>query len=58
MVKKTTVTKARIKVRRGEKVTKGPGWKLMAPGRERAFKGTLFEVVYVGKTRLGLFRIA
>jgi hypothetical protein len=57
MPKSTTVLKKRIRVRRGEKVTKGPGWKLMAPGVERAFRGTLLEVVYVGRARVGVFRV-
>jgi hypothetical protein len=56
MTKKTTVLKN--KVNRGEKVTKGQGWKLVAPGRIRAFRGNLLEVVYVGRTRLGIFRVS
>lgn len=56
MAKKTTVLKTKVK--RGERVRKGPGWKLVAPGRIRAFRGTLLGMVYIGKTRLGVFRVS
>ena len=56
MAAKTT-TVLNVRVRRGENMTKGRGWNLVAPGKRRAFKGVLLETLYVGKTRVAIFRV-
>jgi len=46
-----------VKVPRGEKMTRGTGWKLVPPGRKRAFKATLLKVIYRDGDRLATFRV-
>lgn len=43
---------------RGEKVTKGKGWKpVPPPGKVRFFKGSLLEIFYFSGKRFGIFRV-
>jgi len=45
-------------LRRGEKLTpRGKGWRLVSPGRKRAFKATLIGNFSVGDERVALFRV-
>ncbi len=44
--------------RRGKKMTKGAGWKLVATiGRKREFKGTLLATINHGSKRLAIFSV-
>ena len=46
------------RLRRGKKMTKGAGWKLVATsGRKREFKGTLLSTFNFGAKRLALFSV-
>jgi hypothetical protein len=46
------------KARKGEKMTKGKGWKLaMEKGRKRVFHGTLLETINMGSKRLAIFSV-
>ena len=46
------------RLRRGKKMTKGAGWKLVATvGRKREFKGTLLGTFNFGTRRLALFNV-
>jgi hypothetical protein len=46
------------KVRRGKKMTKGAGWKLIATkGRKRQFSGTLLKTFNFGAKRLAIFSV-
>ena len=55
MSKKTT-TVVDKKVKRGERMTLGKGWKLVhEDGDERVFSATLKATINEGKTRLAIF---
>ena len=46
------------KARRGERMTKGKGWRLaMEKGRKRVFIGTLLETINLGDSRLAIFSV-
>jgi len=47
------------KPRRGEKMTKGTGWRLaVVRGRKRVFVGTLLETINMGPTkRIAIFSV-
>lgn len=46
------------KARRGERMTKGKGWRLaMEKGRKRVFVGTLLEIINLGDRRLAIFSV-
>lgn len=46
------------KARRGERMTKGKGWRLaMEKGRKRVFIGTLLETINLGDRRLAIFSV-
>lgn len=46
------------RLRRGKKMTKGSGWKLVATsGRKREFKGTLLATINHGSKRLAIFNV-
>jgi len=46
------------KAKRGERMTKGSGWKLAATkGRKRIFAGTLIETINLGKWRVAIFSV-
>lgn len=46
------------KVRRGRKMTKGSGWRLVATsGRKREFRGTLLKTINFGSKRLAIFSV-
>ncbi len=46
------------KARRGERMTKGKGWRLaMEKGRKRVFVGTLLEIINFGDRRLAIFSV-
>ena len=48
----------RKKPRRGKKMTKGAGWKLVATkGRSREFHGTLIKTLNFGAKRLAIFSV-
>ena len=54
MVRKTTV--AGVKVKRGERMKKGKGWKLMAPGGQ-AFKASLIQRLDIADESIAIFRV-
>jgi len=44
--------------RRGEKMTKGTGWRLATTrGRKRVFVGTLLETINMGSKRIAIFSV-
>jgi hypothetical protein len=46
------------KPRRGEKMTKGTGWRLATVrGRRRVFVGTLLETINMGSMRIAIFSV-
>lgn len=46
------------KVRKGGKMTKGAGWRLVAQdGRKRAFAGTLLTTFNLGHRRIAVFSV-
>jgi len=46
------------KARRGERMTKGKGWRLAAvKGQKRVFVGTLLETINMGSRRLAIFSV-
>lgn len=46
------------KARRGDRMTKGKGWRLaVQKGRKRVFIGTLLETINFGDKRLAIFSV-
>jgi hypothetical protein len=46
------------KPRKGEKMTKGTGWRLaVVRGRKRVFVGTLLETINMGSKRIAIFSV-
>lgn len=46
------------KARRGERMTKGTGWRLaMVRGRRRVFAGTLLHTINMGSKRIAIFSV-
>lgn len=46
------------KAKRGQRMTKGRGWRLVAvQGRERIFVGTLLDTINMGSRRLAIFSV-
>ncbi len=48
------------KAKRGQRMTKGTGWRLVAaavPGQERIFVGTLLDTINMGTKRLAIFSV-
>ncbi len=46
------------KAKRGERMTKGKGWRLaVMKGRRRVFVGTLLETINLGDKRLAIFSV-
>ncbi len=46
------------KARRGDRMTKGRGWKLaIEKGRKRVFTGTLLATINDGDTRVAIFSV-
>lgn len=46
------------KAKRGERMTKGAGWRLATTkGRKRVFVGTLVETINFGGKRLAIFSV-
>jgi hypothetical protein len=46
------------KPRKGEKMTKGTGWRLATVrGRKRVFAGTLLETINMGQRRIAIFSV-
>lgn len=46
------------KAKRGERMTKGKGWRLaIVSGRKRVFVGTLLQTVNFGNKRLAIFSV-
>jgi hypothetical protein len=47
------------KARRGERMTKGKGWRLVATakGDKRVFVGSLLETINLGDKRLAIFSV-
>ncbi len=46
------------KAKRGERMTKGKGWRLATvSGRKRVFIGTLLQTVNFGNKRLAIFSV-
>ena len=44
--------------RKGEKMTKGTGWRLaVVRGRKRVFVGTLLETINMGSKRIAIFSV-
>ncbi len=44
-------------MRRGKQLSKGKGWRLVAPGGKRALKASLLKNLNVGDERLAIFRV-
>ena len=54
----TGITIKGTKPRRGERMTKGVGWRLvMTTGKKRVFVGTLLETINMGPKRLAIFSV-
>jgi hypothetical protein len=46
------------KARRGERMTKGTGWRLaIVRGRKRVFVGTLIQTINIGTKRIAIFSV-
>jgi len=46
------------KAKRGERMTKGSGWRLaIVKGKKRVFVGTLLETINRGKERIAIFSV-
>jgi hypothetical protein len=46
------------KAKRGERMTKGSGWRLaIITGKKRVFVGTLLETINRGKERIAIFSV-
>ena len=46
------------KAKRGERMTKGSGWRLaIIKGKKRVFVGTLLETINRGKERIAIFSV-
>ncbi len=46
------------KAKKGERLTKGNGWRLAATkGRKRVFVGTLLETINLGPQRIAIFSV-
>ncbi len=46
------------KARRGERMTKGKGWRLaMGKRRKQVFVGTLLDIINLGDRRLAVFSV-
>jgi hypothetical protein len=46
------------KAKRGERMTKGNGWRLVTTtGKKRVFVGTLLETINRGKERIAIFSV-
>jgi hypothetical protein len=46
------------KAKRGERMTKGQGWRLaITTGKKRVFVGTLLETINRGKERIAIFSV-
>jgi hypothetical protein len=47
-----------MKAKRGERMTKGQGWRLaVVKGKKRIFVGTLLDTYNFGKRRLAIFSV-
>ena len=58
MAKSGEITIQGKKPRKGEKMTKGTGWRLAkVSGRERVFVGTLLETINMGSNRIAIFSV-
>lgn len=54
----TEITIKGLKAKRGERMTKGKGWRLaVIKGRKRIFVGALLDTYNFGKKRLALFSV-
>lgn len=46
------------KARKGERMTKGAGWRLaIVKGRKRIFAGTLLHTINIGSKRIAVFNV-
>lgn len=46
------------KAKKGERMTKGAGWKIAATkGSKRVFSGTLLQTINAGKHRIAIFSV-
>jgi hypothetical protein len=58
MAKAPMITVKGTKPRKGERMTNGNGWRLVATkGKKRMFVGTLLDTVNHGKNRLAIFSV-
>lgn len=54
----TTLTFSGRKAKRGERMTKGKGWRLaVVKGDKRVFVGTLLETINLGDKRIAIFSV-
>lgn len=52
------VTIMGVKAKKGERMTKGNGWRLAtSKGKKRVFVGTLIETINIGNKRLAIFSV-
>jgi hypothetical protein len=54
MLRKTVV--AGVKVKRGERMATGKGWRLVGPGK-KAFKASLLKRLDIGGESIAIFRV-
>ena len=53
-----TITFSGAKAKRGERMTKGTGWRLaVIKGKKRVFAGTLLETINLGDKRIAIFSV-
>ena len=54
----TDITIKGHKAKKGERMTKGNGWRLATTkGRKRVFVGTLLETINLGSRRIAIFNV-
>jgi hypothetical protein len=56
--KSTNITFSGEKAKKGERMTKGSGWRLaVIKGDKRVFVGTLLETINLGNKRIAIFSV-
>ena len=58
MATSTNITFSGQKAKRGERMTKGKGWRLaVTKGDKRVFVGTLLDTINLGDKRIAIFSV-
>lgn len=55
--KSTSITIQGKKAKRGERMSKGKGWRLVKAKGRKVFVGTLLETLYLGRKRIAIFSV-